>query len=104
MSRYINADRVHRDCEMRFADTGVPYEWSYALTIIDNAPTADVVPVVHARWLTWEEQFPGKIPKKKSRLGLFCSACHNYSDNIYDYCPNCGARMDADTQEREGGK
>lgn len=65
-------------------------------------PAADAAPVVHAHWLTWEEQFPGKILRKKSRLGLFCSACHNYSDNISDYCPNCGAKMGADTQEREG--
>ena len=70
-----------------------------AVKIIEQETrTADVAPVVHGRWLTWEEQFPGEIPKKKSRLGVFCSACHNYSDNMFDYCPNCGCRMD----EKEG--
>ena len=76
----------------------------YALTIIDQAPTADVSPVVHGRWLTWEEQFPGEMPRKKSGLGVFCSACHNYSDNMFDYCPNCGCRMDGEDGESDGTK
>ena len=71
---------------------------------INDAPTVDAVPVVHGRWLTWEEQFPGRTPRKKSMLGVFCSACHNHADNMYNYCPNCGAKMDADTQEREETK
>lgn len=49
MPRYIDADRAHKDCEMRFADTGVPCEWALALRIIDNAPTADVVEVVRCK-------------------------------------------------------
>ena len=57
-------------------------------------PDADVAPVRHGRWLTWEEQFPAHIPSKKSGLGVFCSTCHKHADNMYDYCPNCGAKMD----------
>lgn len=71
---------------------------------INDAPTVDAVPVVHGRWLTWEEQFPGRTQRKKSGLGVFCSACHNHADNMFSYCPNCGAKMDADTQEREETK
>lgn len=44
-----------------------------AVKIIEQETrTADVAPVVHGRWLTWEEQFPGEIPKKKADLE--CSA------------------------------
>ena len=64
--------------------------------VLQQTPAADVAPVVHGRWLTWEEQFPGEMPRKKSRLGVFCSACHNHADNMFDYCPNCGCRMDGD--------
>ena len=71
---------------------------------INDAPTVDAVPVVHGWWLTWEERFPGRTPRRKSMLGVFCSACHNHADNMSNYCPNCGARMDADTQEREETK
>ena len=65
---------------------------------INDAPTVDAVPVVHGRWLTWEEQFPGRTPRKKSMLGEFCSTCHNHADNMSDYCPNCGAKMDLEEE------
>lgn len=54
---------------------------------------ADVAPVRHGRWLSWEEQFPNKKPRRKNNLGVFCSKCANHADNCTDYCPNCGARM-----------
>lgn len=57
-------------------------------------PTADVAEVRHGKWLTWEEQFPDRKPTKKNNLGVFCNNCHSHADNMTDYCPNCGARMD----------
>lgn len=100
MSRYIDANDL-----IDFIDVGHlrhPSELCFSeidvVNLLLHAPTADVAPVVHGRWLTWEEQFPGEMPKKKSRLGVFCSACHNHADNMFDYCPNCGCRMD----EKEG--
>lgn len=69
-------------------------DWQEILDEIDAIPAADVAPVRHGRWLTWEEQFPAHIPSKKSGLGVFCSTCHKHADNMYDYCPNCGAKMD----------
>lgn len=50
MARYIDADAIHKFVDEKVAEgkdgwkNGVPYEWAYALTIIDNAPTADVAP------------------------------------------------------------
>ena len=67
---------------------------------VDCFQPADVVPVVHGWWLTWEEQFPGRIPRKKNKLGVFCSACHNHADNMFNYCPNCGATMQEVDNER----
>lgn len=61
--------------------------------ILNQFPAADVEPVRHGRWLTWEEQFPDSAPKKKNNLGVFCDKCHNHADNQTDYCPNCGAKM-----------
>lgn len=62
---------------------------------------SDVAPVVHGRWLTWEEMFPGKTPKKKNNLGVFCSSCKNHADNMFDFCPHCGARMDGDAERSD---
>lgn len=103
MSRYIDADVLRADW-LENGENEYVYDTNAFLDSIDNAPTADVAPVVHGRWLTWEEQFPGEMPKKKSRLGVFCSACHNYSDNMFDYCPNCGCRMDENEGESDGTK
>lgn len=56
---------------------------------IEEAPTADVAPVVHGHW----------IEKEKYSFGIMydCSLCDNrILDNGYswNYCPNCGAKMD----------
>ena len=58
---------------------------------VEEMPTADVAPVVHGRW----------IEQEKYTFGVMydCSIC---GDRILDnghpwnYCPNCGARMDGD--------
>ena len=61
---------------------------------IENAPTID--PVKHGRWLT--EPYVGKHATLKV---LRCSECDNPVIELpdgkdYNYCPNCGARMDGD--------
>ena len=71
-----------------------------AKRVLADITAADVAPVVHGRW----------IVKKEWRLGrwvkwLECSNCGEHEDNFdmyemmpfcepYDYCPNCGAKMD----------
>ena len=50
-----------------------------------------VAPVVHGRWVS--------VPHKLARV---CSVCnrdepYKFADidaDVYDYCPNCGAKMD----------
>lgn len=59
---------------------------------INSIPAADVVPVVHARWKY--------IPQTLNTLSqLRCPFCGWWSldpsiDGTYNYCPNCGAKMD----------
>lgn len=60
---------------------------------IDDAPTIDAKPVKPGRWITWKDKFPGKVPKKKNNLGVFCSECKLHADNKSAFCPNCGAKM-----------
>lgn len=59
---------------------------------IDAIPAADVAPVRHGRWI-WELADNGWA-------NHICSEC-GYTKNTdihvrlgYDYCPNCGAKMD----------
>ena len=60
---------------------------------IENFPNADVAPVRHGRW---EEASDGD--------GIVCPFCRTdfctiiYDTEYFNYCPNCGAKMD----EKEG--
>lgn len=91
------AEYIEREAALRVAHTMRPEDKRLRITMA-NIPAADVAPVVHGRWLTWEEMFPGKTPKKKNNLGVFCSSCKNHADNMFDFCPNCGAIMDGDAE------
>ena len=60
---------------------------------IDNAPTVDAVEVVHGRWETVSSML----------VYLCCSQCKDVhiwetwlGDGKWNYCPNCGAKMDGD--------
>ncbi len=55
---------------------------------IENAPAADVVPVVHGRW--GDNGIPGSILCGCSVCGFTCGA------SSFFYCPNCGAKMDGE--------
>lgn len=64
-----------------------------ARKLIEEAPAADVAPVVHGRWDG--EKDHGDFREVK------CTACGGillvkWSTRLseYSYCPNCGARMD----------
>lgn len=64
---------------------------------ISNIPAVDAAPVVHGRWISWEEA--GNFVPSPDRHE--CSVCHdaaqvlvNGFELLSDYCPNCGAKMD----------
>ena len=62
-----------------------------AKRVLSDMQTADVVPVVHGRW----------IEKEKYTFGIMydCSLCENRildNGHSWNYCPNCGAKMDGD--------
>ena len=56
---------------------------------IQRIPAADVAPIRHGRW----------IEQQKYTFGIMydCSICDNRildNGHSWNYCPNCGARMD----------
>lgn len=90
--RPIDADRaleIVRD--QGIAHPNTYHLTNYATLILREAPTIDVAPVRHGRWIN--------VPHKLARI---CSVCnrdepYKFADidaDVYDYCPNCGAKMD----------
>ena len=102
--RMIDADAFVEDIKTEIMNLyldgmkGTPRPRGELYDIIDRIgeqPTIDAVEVVHGRW------------EQRTDVNGFarCSVCHDC--NIYDewpdgkkwkYCPNCGAKMDAERQ------
>ena len=59
------------------------------LEYAENLPAADVAPVRHGRWIEQEKYTFGTM--------YDCSICDNRildNGHSWNYCPNCGAKMD----------
>lgn len=97
MARYYDGDLL-----LKLKDES-PY-WHFDLydleAYLESVPTADVVEVKHSKW---------KIKRDFDDFEyLMCSCCKEefYSadtcvvDIFPNYCPNCGAKMDGDTNDK----
>ena len=59
----------------------------YVRGLIDAQPTIDAVPVAHAHWIKSNyDNIDGTIYE--------CSNCNTEMFSAWNYCPNCGAKMD----------
>jgi hypothetical protein len=64
--------------------------------VLNAMPTVDAVEVVHGEWNIIEDDYVGLV-------ALQCSKCNEeywFEEELptkgYNYCPNCGAKMDGD--------
>ena len=69
------------------------------IDLLDSIPAADVAPVVHGRWQSYESSryvgVDGKgNPKYRNIRIYYCSQCGHCSIIRTKGCPNCGAKMD----------
>lgn len=100
MSEYIDREAFLKDAETRYClpckGAGKDYNgvkcracWvDDMMGDVDDAPAADVAPVVHGR----------KI--EDGDIGCFwlCSLCGECLPYGANYCPNCGAKMDLEDE------
>ena len=75
---------------------------SYVKDVIDDIPTLEVTPVVHAHWIP-------ECPNKRTGKA-YSHTCSRCGRTVYDerqvsidelgytFCPHCGARMDEDNE------
>lgn len=93
--RLIDANALEKRMAQRLKELEAkngPYDhytngFDDAITYVDEAPTIDAVPVVHARWIygiTLGHEWR-KCSKCLVSQGIF---------GCFTYCPNCGAKMD----------
>lgn len=61
-----------------------------AIDMIENAPAADVAPVVHAEWVVCGDG--DNVPWMCSHCGK--TTAHKYKVMYGKYCPHCWAKMD----------
>ena len=86
--RLIDADALAKE----LMHEGLGYQYNRVI----NAPTVDAVPVRHGYWIRkeWAEESEGLLIDNYE-----CSACNSWVRNETNYCPNCGAKMDAERKE-----
>lgn len=86
MPRYIDIDKMNRwtevDQECCSRDSCDSCDYDCNECFYNNGGAEDVAPVVHAKWVPWEELYE-------------CSNCgFALKDNRAKYCQHCGAKMD----------
>lgn len=97
--RLIDADAM-RDDWLENGENEYVYDTNAVLASIDEQPTIDAVPVVHAKWV--KDTYNGRTHCSACKEGLPGVWYYNGEDEDENYeeidstpyCPNCGARMD----------
>ena len=83
MAEYIDRDAVFRAMKI---ESRPPF------AVVRDFPAADVIPVVHGKWLSCFEDWRMQIEGDK------CSICgfehYGTPRGTFKFCPNCGAKMD----------
>lgn len=93
MAEYIERSYIRKMAMFEMAYTmETETDAAVVLRMIEDAPAADVAPVVHGRW-TFEPETENTLSMTK------CNVCGWWTldpsvDGVYKYCPNCGAIMD----------
>lgn len=104
MNRYIDVEAVLELIQEEFHKTDVNGEEQIGILkchrIVREAPTADVVEVRHGHWITQEEA----ELMDSFDLAYTCSVCGHLDwdcteSETFNYCPNCGAKMDGERRE-----
>lgn len=92
--KYIRADLfMHRIAnEALFS----PSELTMIKCAMEQEPSEDVKPVVHAHWIEFRAN-SGNVHYKCSRCGKEVS--YSYAKKRWKYCIECGARMDEEEEE-----
>lgn len=88
MDEYIEREAVIELARRNKAVCSCDADIVDVIEIVNDVPTADVKPVKHGKW----KHFGSGL-----NMPLYCSRCEKTFPEYFkkfDFCPNCGARMD----------
>lgn len=109
--RLIDTDKLLEKTECLFKDLnstedymGIGYNHGVgdSIAIIKNAPTIEAEPVKHGRWIVVSDGYGNGDAAAHI---CECSECkdtiwvYKKATRRWNYCPNCGAKMDAEEAE-----
>ena len=71
-----------------------PELWEQIASLIEIIATADVVEVKHGEWIKLDGEWREQGTNKPLIIHQCSFCCTFYQNAPYNYCPNCGAKMD----------
>lgn len=90
---YIRREDVLKEKRTGTFPNGICLEAKACVTVeyIKSIQPADVVPVVHGKWI--------KEYRAKGQVANMCTECGGETGRVSNFCPNCGAKMDGERRE-----
>ena len=98
MTRYIDADSL-REYWLHNGKNERVYNTNDFLDSIDEQPSADVQPVVHAHWIEHKLTKGGSLFECSNCEEEFEFEAGTPQSSCYYYCPYCSAKMDGDEHD-----
>ena len=92
--KLIDAEALIKKMKLEEAYSEYPQDLNFddAIACIEDAPTIEAKPVVHAHW---EEVREGRHICSNCKVkASLTSDEYDYMEDLSDYCPYCGAQMD----------
>lgn len=107
MAEYIDREDVYNTMKAMYCDECTDEkcqmcEYAEIIFVLDNLPIADVQPVKHGRWESSQRTIEtGTVYCSNCAIEYYISDLQTVGDcnGIVHYCPNCGAKMDAEPDE-----
>lgn len=95
--RLVDANELIRQFEIdkactNFLDYNTKAAYTDCIRTVKCAETIDAEPIRHGRWT--HKYYPTVWYDSGEPPEWVCSLCDDRAYNTYDYCPNCGAKMD----------
>lgn len=90
-------NRYTRQCLTERTDPDFAVAVIEAINVLNMCQMLGASPVKHGRWIEQEDGFGDTYYDCSCCGESFCLIEGTPTDNMYNFCPNCGARMDGGT-------